>query len=186
MNTFKQFLEAQHEKIYAEKIPDAPPWSPSQAEDNYRIGDVTFSAKDGLGAVPFNQSVYYHGFVALVKPSKFLDLALEDEGGKERVWKIVKLVWEGYALGIPFLQMDISGLTLKDGLAKIKGHEGRGRVQAFMEINGNEPLPIHVLLTGGDRNRHLTPEIMKEIEQGVIGQRGNLIAHPFIETWTKP
>ena len=189
MITFKQFMEAedQEREIYAKIIEGAPPFSPELAEDDYKIGDVTFSAKDGLGSVPFNQSVYYHGFVALVKPSKFLDLALEDDDDKKRVWNMVKLAWKGYAFGIPFLQMDISGLDAGEGgHAKIKGHEGRGRMQAFMEIEGDTPVPIHIFLTGGDRNRHLTRDIMSMINEGVFGQRGNYIIRPFIKTWVKP
>jgi len=105
MKTFKQFLEEEHE-IYAKQLGAVPDWAPQFAEGNYRIGDITFSAKDGLGSVPFNQSVYYHGLVGEIKPSVFFDLVLQDDSKDVRAKEIAKLILKGYAIGIPFITID--------------------------------------------------------------------------------
>lgn len=189
MKTFKQFLEAKDEerKIYAEIIEHAPPWSPARAEQDYQIGDVTFSAKDGLGSVPNNQSVYYHGLVGIMKPSTFLNVSYKDSGTDSKyVFDIVKLIWKGYALGIPFFDVDFRESDGKIYAAKITGHEGRNRMRAFMEVEGDTPIPVHLFLRGGLRNRDITPEMLKMLERGVHGQEGNFVSRPFVELITKP
>lgn len=177
MKTFKQFIA---EEIYAQKIVDAPEWGPAHAEKDYRIGKVTFSAAHGLGSVPFNQSVYYHGFVVEVRPSTFLRLALPHE--EERVAaakKLVQLVKEGYALGIPFLDIDLEDERFD--APKIKGHEGRGRMLAVQMLNGDSSVPVHVMLRGGMRSRHITPHHIEQLKEGVIseGPEGRFISSPF-------
>lgn len=182
MISFKQFLEDQDDRLkYLKKFPDAPEWSPKQAESNYRIGKVTFAAEGGLGSVPFNQSVYYHGFVAMMKPSVFMKLALPDEGQQEGTSKeLEKLINDGYALGIPFLQISTQDLEDGKGPAKIKGHEGRGRMRAVMRINGDDPIPVHMFLTGGMRNRDLNSDIITDIADGVKSEDGkSIVRKPF-------
>jgi hypothetical protein len=175
-------------EVYAKKIADAPAWSPAHAEGNYKVGKVTFSAADGLGAVPFNQSVYYHGLVALVTPSKFEALALSLDASPGAIEGIVEKVEEGYALGIPFLQIDLGDYwkNPKTGLPKVKGHEGRHRVQAFKKMEGDKPLPVHLFLLGGDRNRDLTDDALEAIKDAIISQRGKTVLDPFKQLWKSP
>lgn len=175
--SFKQFLL--EDEIYAKKIGAVSDFTPELAEDNYKVGKVTFSAKDGLGAVPFNQSVYYHGFVAMIKPSTFQALALPDDAGK-RASKIVDLVRDGYALGIPFLQVDFKQVDEETGPAMVTGHEGRARIEACKMINGDKPVPVHIFLMGGLRSRHLTSELIAAVKGRLQAERSNkIIMSPF-------
>jgi hypothetical protein len=179
MKTFKQFLYEQ--EIYAKKLGAVAEFTPALAEDDYRVGEVTFSAKDGLGSVPFNQSVYYHGFVVLMKPSMFLDIVLDDEGHQDATaQKLVELVKDGYALGIPFLTVSTQPFE-EDGKApKITGHEGRGRMKAVRLINGDEPVPVHVLLGGGMRSRDLTPDLIAALKGRIQAERSpRVVNSPF-------
>lgn len=179
MKTFKQFLEQQ--EIYAQKIEGAPDWAPAYAEGNYRVGSVTFSAKDGLGAVPYNQSVYYHGFVAEVRPSIFLELALPHEGQRDDTAReIVKLVGEGYAMGIPWFNLSLKDVDDGHGFPRITGHEGRARMLAVKQLMGDVLVPIHVLLDGGMRARHLEDKHIEALKGRIYAERSNaLVESPF-------
>ena len=179
MITFKQFIQ-EDDKIYAKQIFDAPPWSPPEAEGNYKIGNITFSAKDGLGAVPLNQSVYYHGFVGMVKPSIFLDLALPHSGSRDvDSSKIEKLVKEGYALGIPFLMISLSKVE-SGGLPEIKGHEGRARMLLVKRLNGDAPVPVHFFLQGGLRSRDIDGKMIAALKKSIRAEQSESnIIHPI-------
>jgi hypothetical protein len=51
---------------------------------------------------------------------------------------------------------------------------------AIKKIMGDALIPIHLILGGGDRARHLTPELIKILKAGVRSERvGRLIEHPF-------
>lgn len=186
--TFKQFLaEGEEREVYAKMIADAPAWSPSEAESNYKIGSITFSAADGLGSVPYNQSVYYHGFVAMMKPSVFLKLALPHGGERdEDSAKIEALVKKGYALGIPFLDLNINDLEEGTGPAKIVGHEGRARTLFVLRELGDVPFPVQFLLKGGARARDLTPEVMASMKNEILAQdKQSLVKNPFAEAFVR-
>lgn len=170
--------------IYAKKIEDAPAWSPAQAEGDYKIGDVTFSASNGLGSVPSNQNVWYEGFVAMMKPSVFLSLALSDEGRQDQTSvEIEDLIKQGYAIGIPFLsiEFDDSDDALFN-LPIIRGHEGRGRMKAIKRVLGDAPIPVHFFLRGGMRSRHLTPDMIKKLKMGIMAERSKSIVRRPVET----
>lgn len=181
MKTFKQFILER--EIYADKIVDAPEWSPQVAEAHYRIGDITFSASKGLGSVPSNANVWYEGFVALMKPSTFLQLATDDEGHQEPTSReLEKLAKEGYAIGIPFLiiRFDPDGTQLP----RITGHEGRGRMRMVRRMLGNVPIPVHFFLRDGMRSRHLTPEHIDEVKLGIYAQDSNsIVKRPVEAIW---
>ncbi len=182
MLTFKQFL-AEEREIHASKIPDAESWKPAVAEEHYKIGDLTFSASKGLGSVPNNQNVWYMGFVGFMKPSVFLSLALSDDGAQEPTsHELEKLAKDGYAIGIPFFDIEID----EDGndLPKIKGHEGRGRMRMIQRILGDEPIPVHFFLRGGMRARNLTQEMIDEIKQGMYAERSTrLVKNPVTKVF---
>jgi hypothetical protein len=186
MKTFKQFLEQEDREIHAKQLGAVPDWAPQFAEGNYAVDDITFSAKDGLGSVPFNQSVYYHGLVAEVKPSVFFDLVLEDDGKDGRAREIAKLILKGYAVGIPFITIDTKAAEDDDGPVRVVGHEGRARMAAVKMSRGDKPVPIHVFLSGGTRARDLTPELIAKIKGRlqVEGGKATIMA-PFDRVYVK-
>lgn len=177
MITFKQFLEEEERTIHAKKIKDAKPWSAKLAEGDYTVGDVTFSAANGLGAVPYNREVNYFGFVGMTKPSTFLELALPHDGQRELdAGNIQRLIEEGYACGIPFMQLRLND----EGLPRIKGHEGRARMIAIRKILGDQPIPVHFLLMNGLRSKNLTPDRLEAIRDGIESENGSkYVRHPF-------
>lgn len=174
MITFKRFLEEAEREIYAKKIEDAPAWSPAVAEEDYKIGKITFSASKGFGSVPNNSNVWYMGFVGFMKPSTFMSLALDDQGQQEPTSRdLEKFVEEGYAIGIPFLEIAID--EIGNDLPRIKGHEGRGRMRMIRRVNGDEPIPVQFFLRGGMRSRDVTKEMADEIKQGIFAEKSERI-----------
>lgn len=173
----------EEKEIYAKKLTDAPEWAPERAEGSYKIGDVTFSARVGLGSVPSNTNVWYEGFVATMTPSTFLQLALDDSGHQEPTsQELEKLVKQGYAVGIPFL--DIKFDEQGNELPRIMGHEGRGRMRMLRRMLGDIPVPVHFLLRGGLRSRDLTPEMTDEVKLGVYAERSDrLVRRPVVDVW---
>lgn len=169
--TFKQFLAER--EIYAKIIEDAPAWSPAVAEEEYKIGKITFSGSKGFGSVPNNANVNYMGFIGFMKPSTFLSIALDDEGSQEGTSKdLEKFMEEGYAIGIPFfsIKFDPDGKT-----PKITGHEGRGRMRMIQRVLGDHPIPVHFFPTGGMRSRDITKELADQVKQGVFAEQSDRI-----------
>lgn len=169
MITFKQFIAEAEREIHSKKLGDVQAWSPAVAEEDYKVGKITFSSSKGFGSVPNNTNVWYMGFVGFVRPSVFMSLALDDEGQQEPTSRdLEKFVEEGYAIGIPFFEIviDDEGKTLP----KIVGHEGRGRMRMVRRVNGDEPVPVHFFLRGGMRSRNITKNMADEIKQGVYAQ----------------
>ncbi len=176
MITFKQFI-TETDEVHAKKLGDLPEWTPSLSEGSYSMHGVPFSSEHGLGAVPFNRSVDYHGFVVLLKPSMFLRLALPHTEERHQAAKeIVRLVKEGYPLGPPFL--DIL-LPHDDDPVRVKSHEGRGRMLAVQQLAGDLPVPVHCILRGGDRTRDITEDHIKAMKNFVMSEDGKRVNEPF-------
>lgn len=139
---------------------------------NEFITEYKADNREGLGAVPYNADVDYFGMRVLMKPSTFLKLALPLDKPTS-VDHIAKHLEQGGALGSPFLQIDIPQSWEEgdfDRPAKVVGHEGRNRMMAIQKVEGDDPVEVHFFPTGGLRARHLTPNIVKALEQGLMNQ----------------
>jgi hypothetical protein len=186
--TFKQFLEEEDREIHAKQfdIDQVPYWDPSLGEGDYRVDEVVFSAKHGLGAVPFNQSVYYHGFIGMMKPSVFATLALPDPQSGMRSMDIARLIVKGYALGIPFLTVKLDPTGDVGDIVRVMGHEGRARMEAIKAATGDEPVPVHMLLSGGLRARHLDAAAIKKIKGGLMSEdNSTFVMHPYTQLYVE-
>lgn len=121
-----------------------------------------------------NQNVFYMGFVGMVKPSVFLELALPHGGLRdEDSVNIEKLVKDGYALGIPFFMISLDDVERGKGIPDIRGHEGRARMLAIKRINGDKPVPVHFFLTGGLRSRDLNAKMIKALKTSIRIEQSN-------------
>ena len=87
-------------------------------------------------------------------------------------------------MGAPFLTLDIPE-DWREGqfseYAQVRGHEGRNRMIAIQKVEGDDPVEVHIF-PRGLRARHLTPEIVEQLQVamiaeagGVVGGRGNLL-----------
>jgi predicted chitinase len=133
--------------------------------DNYR----------GWGQTPNNQDIDYFGLRVLMKPSVFLRLALPlDEPTSKN--DIIKHLKNGGAIGAPTLYIIIPAEWEKNKFtkkAKIKTHEGRNRMMAIEELYGDVPVEVHLIPEGGMRARHITPEIIQNLNTILIPESGS-------------
>lgn len=143
---------------------DAP--SPNNTETQSRVGSVNFDQENGLGQVPLNQNVNYRGFTAMMRPSKFLELAHKLESPKEHsVDHITNEIKKGKPIGSPFLNVDFE-------TGKVKGHEGRHRMLAAQKVNGDQHVPVHIFGHGEDRARHLDKDAIHAFRRKMTSQDG--------------
>lgn len=176
---FKQFLNeegATYGKPYTEEQMDAlKAPTPDSIEHAYKIGKTIFDNSNGLGAVPDGNNIVYMGFAMEMKPSTFLSIVTPADR-TEDARKILEKMKANIPIGTPFLELKVSKEeTWEHGdpgfFVKVTGHEGRARVRAFMNLNGDIPMFIHALPRGGWRARDFTPEFFVRLGQhGIIHQ----------------
>lgn len=136
------------------------------------IGEVTIDNKNGWGAVPYNADVDYFGLRVLMKPSIFLKLAapINDPPSKE---DIKKHLANGGSIGAPFLTIKIPKEWSDNNFTKpasVLNHDGRNRMLAIIELEGDKPVEVHLFPTGGMRNRDMTPALIAALNRVIIPQ----------------
>lgn len=163
-------------RLDKEQILQLPEPSPDNFEGQYRVGEVPFDNVHGMGNVPDNQNVEYKGFVAMLTPQQFLDLALDHKGREESASEFKELIGEGIPLAAPFLEITLEGIE-EGKFATVVGHEGRARTLALRSfcregthgLTGTTKIPVHFFLRDGLRSRHITDEMIKSLSQdGII------------------
>jgi len=148
------------------------------------LREVNIDNVNGAGAVPYNRGVDYFGFKVAMKPSQFLKLALPIERGEATSADGLKqYLSKGGAIGSPWFDIEIPQ-QWEDGdfsvPASIKGHEGRNRMIAIQELEGDVPVEVHFFLRGGYRARDIKPEWIQSFSQAIKAERSNNVVHrPF-------
>ena len=152
---------------------------------NEFINEVNIDNRKGWGAVPKNQDVDYFGLQVQMHPSIFLKLALP-LANPPSADDIAQHISKGGAIGAPFLEIVIPDEWDDNDFsqpARVRGHDGRNRMNAIMAVEGNEPVEVHLFFYGKRRewrSRHLTPEIIHAINTALIPQGASLpIKGPF-------
>lgn len=69
--------------------------------------------------------------------------------------------------------------------AEIYGHEGRNRMTAVLNAEGDDPVETHLFFSGGLRNRDLSSDIVERLNANVISQYGVLIKGPWFSLSSK-
>ena len=148
--------------------------------DEYKVDN-----KSGLGSVPYNQDVDYFGLRVMMKPSTFLKLALP-LNKPISVDHIAQHLKNGGSLGAPFLDFSIPPKWEEGDMsepARVSGHEGRNRMLAIQQVEGDDPVEVHIFPKGGMRARDLTPEIVSKLRSGMMNQeRSNFIRGDLFST----
>ena len=129
--------------------------------------------RNGLGAVPDNDKIDYFGLRVKMKPSIFLKLALPLDKDAS-VDYIKNHLAKGGSLGSPFLDISIPG-EYEDGdytkPATVAGHEGRNRMKAILQTEGDDPVEVHLFFRHGLRARDINDDIKKSLRNGLINQK---------------
>ena len=140
---------------------------------------IEIDNRDGWGAVPWNQEVDYRGLRVKMKPSVFINLAAS-RNGEPPVPKVVDYVKGGGAIGAPFLQIYVDEDDSQ--IPEVRGHEGRSRMAAILEVHGDIPVETHLFFQGKvNRNRHITPEFVEKIQRYLISENDKMVRGPLFE-----
>lgn len=144
------------------------------------INEVDIDNVKGLGSVPYNQDVAYRGMKVAMRPSTFLKLAAP-LGDPRSVDHLKQYISKGGAIGAPFLTMEVNSDDPTGELPRVRGHEGRNRMLAIQEVEGDDPIEVHIFFRGAvNRARDLTPEIKQHIVQGAKQeQTGKIVSGPL-------
>lgn len=136
---------------------------------------------EGLGSVPLNLEIDYMGLRVKMTPSIFLELAAP-LGQQVSVDYIETHLQNGGKIGAPFLQIEIPAEWEENEFeksAKVRSHEGRNRMIAIKNLYGDIPIETHLFFLYGMRNRHLTPQIINQLNNQIISETGNTIKGPL-------
>lgn len=143
------------------------------------ITEARIDNQNGAGAVPYNQDVDYFGLAVHMKPSMFLKLALRlprDEALS--VDGLKTHLSGGGAIGSPWFTVAIPE-SWDDGNfdtpAKIQNHEGRNRMYAVSELEGDEPIEVHLFFSSGYRSRDITDEFIIQLQKHMIAEKSSTV-----------
>ena len=149
------------------------------------LAKVHYDQQNGIGNVPFNANVNYEGFAVIMDVKTFLS-CVPPRGG-ELSADAAKLILSDRGIGSPFLLVDFDD----DETPKVIGHEGRGRAAVIGNAYGHTtPLLVHIKPSNGRRARHVKPDWLTALYNGVLAEKSNkLVSKPispiiwFKEAW---
>jgi hypothetical protein len=148
------------------------------------ITELKIDNKRGLGAVPHNADVHYFGLRTVMRPSTFLKLSLPlDENDPEEQKTVQHLARQinDQGFGAPFLTIAVpedweSGdFSLE---AKVRDHDGRHRMLAIQQEEGDNPVETHIFIPHF-RRRDITEPIIKQLRNGILNQNGHYVGGPI-------
>ena len=113
----------------------------------------------------------------MMRPSVFLRLAAPLGGAHSA--ELERYIAQGGAIGAPFLLVEIPDSWEQgdfDSPAAVYGHEGRNRMSAVRKLEGDEPIEVHLIPAGENReyrNRHLTAQHIKALSRWMRRERSS-------------
>jgi predicted nucleotidyltransferase len=150
------------------------------------LDEVRIDNKNGIGQMPFNDSIDYHGLRVYTTPKIFLALSLPlsmDEQDR-KIIEFLKTQKDTTGFGAPYLEIAIPEQWEAGDFqqpARIVDHDGRHRMMAILETEGNNLVETH-LRARYFKNRNLTADIIKHLNQKVVSQNKKILNGP----WFKP
>ena len=119
--------------------------------------DRRLDSPDVLGVTGNNKDIEYMGATVWLRPSEFQQLAPVRTAPFDHVRAHVA---RKLPLGNPMLYLDVDA---EHGVARVTGHEGRGRMLVTAETVGDQPVPVHVIVRkvapGSGRDAWTTYEV---------------------------
>jgi hypothetical protein len=178
MSNIKMFISLQQEYPNVKFFPYfvTHEGSIKTIREDGRIVNNVIDNKNGWGAVPNNQEVDYLGLRVMMSPKTFIDLAAPLDGEPSN--EIFKHIQNGGKIGSPFLRIEIPESWTDGDLlmpARVVGHEGRNRMLAIEKVIGNAPIEVHLFFSQGLRNRHITDDMKKMLNKGLVKEKSKSI-----------
>ena len=139
-----------------------------------KIDEVNIDNVNGIGSVPDNQNVDCLGIRVLMKPSKYLKLAnFLSRNQATSVDFIKSSISSGKGIGAPWLVIKIPYEWNNQDYsipAKVTSHEGRNRMYSILELEGDNPIEVHIFFSNGLRNRDIKQEWIDALNKQLIPQ----------------
>jgi len=148
------------------------------------LTELKIDNRNGLGAVPHNASVDYHGLRTVMRPSTFLKLSLPlDKNSPDEQATIQHLRGQinDQGFGAPFLTISVPEAWENDDFsleARVRDHDGRHRMYAILDEQGDGPVETHLFLSHF-RRRDITDGIIKNLRNGMLSQNGQYVGGPI-------
>jgi len=152
------------------------------------VTELNIDNVKGWGSTPNNQDVDYMGIRVQMLPSVFLKLAHHlpiDKSVEKKLSAMKQHNEQGGGFGAPMLYIIVPDEWRTGDFtstAYVQGHEGRHRMNAQLEIEGNKPVETHLLLRGNNiewRNRNINKEVLQRLNQDMESESGTLYIGPF-------
>ena len=156
--------------------------------DEEIVTELKINNATGVGAVPYNREIDYHGLRVTMRPSMFLRLALpldRNDPEERKAIEYCKSQLDDQGIGAPFLTITVPEAWESDDFsleAKVRDHDGRHRCYAILDKQGDEPIEVHLLLSGGMRRRHISDSMIKNLRNGILNQQGQYVSGPIFDT----
>jgi len=153
-------------------------------KESVEITELKINNQSGVGAVPYNAEIDYHGLQVAMKPSVFLSLALPlniNDPEERKAIEYCKSQKDQTGFGAPFLTIQVPEEWETgdfDQAARVKGHDGRHRCYAIMETEGDHAIEVHLILRGF-RRRHITDHMIDHLREGMVNQQGKYTTGPL-------
>lgn len=145
---------------------------------------INIDNKNGLGATPNSSEIDYLGIRVEMTPFIFRQLAMyRSRSDMGNIQHLLDAIQAGEAIAAPFIQIKIPDSWNNgdfDEPAAVTGHEGRTRMWAISELyGGNIPVETHLFFGSKYRARHITPEMLTQMNKKLRSESGVLLAGPF-------
>ena len=156
--------------------------------DEQMVNELKINNATGVGAVPYNREINYHGLRVTMRPSMFLRLALpldQNDPEERKAIEYCKSQLDDQGIGAPFLTITVPEAWESDDFsleAKVRDHDGRHRCYAILDKEGDEPIEVHLLMSGGMRRRHISDSMIKNLRNGILNQQGQYVSGPIFDT----
>lgn len=148
------------------------------------ITELKIDNRQGLGAVPHNADVDYFGLRTVMRPSMFLKLSLpldKNSPDEQATIQHLRKQINDQGFGAPFLTIAVPESWENDDFsleAKVRDHDGRHRMYAILDEQGDQPVETHIFLPHF-RRRDITDNIVKNLRNGVLSQNGQYVSGPI-------
>ena len=148
------------------------------------LNELKINNATGIGAVPHNADVDYHGLRVTMRPSMFLRLALpldRNDSEERKAIEYCKSQLDDPGIGAPFLTITVPEAWESDDFsleAKVRDHDGRHRMYAILDEQGDRPVETHIFLPHF-RRRDITDGIIENLRNGILNQAGQYVSGPI-------
>ena len=148
------------------------------------LTELKIDNRRGLGAVPHNADINYFGLQVAMRPSMFLKLSLpldKNSPDEQATIQHLKQKINDPGFGAPFLTINVPEAWENDDFsleAKVRDHDGRHRMYAIIDEQGDRPVETHIFLPHF-RRRDITDGIIENLRNGMLNQAGQYVSGPI-------